>query len=196
MYMAERSPSFLRIREGRRPAALRNPPIGIAALGDPMSLWLIPIGNDDKGGLYNETQEEIIEWIAFASSMFGILTPVTNIPLLNTMKGLALAQGRVLSAMMIAEDYLDGEYDFSIMLDKMSGVAEDAIDDTGIIQAPDLFSVVEGFGYEDRKQFSIPPEIMSFDRCEYRVASGNWRTKEYKMRQCIKEKGHSGRHEF
>ncbi len=159
-----------------------------------MTLWLIPIGNDDKGGVYNETQEEIIEWIAFGSSMFGILMPVTNSPLLNTMKGLALAQGRLLSGMMIAEDYLDGEYDFSIMLDKMSGIAEDAIDDTGIIDTPDLFSVVEGFGYEDRAMFNVPREIMSFKRCPYRASFR--RSSPPFVEQCIREEGHSGRHEF
>jgi hypothetical protein len=110
----------------------------------PVTIWLIPVNNDDKGGVYNETQEEIIEWIAFASSMFGILMPVTPSPLLNYIKVVAVAQGRVFSTMMIAEDYLDGEYDFSVMLDKMSGVAEDAINDSAENYTPDLFSIVEG----------------------------------------------------
>ena len=159
-----------------------------------MALWLLPIANDDKGGLYNERQESLIEWLGLGFSIAGAILPPLPSPLWMMMKSLAVSQGRTMSAMMIAEDYLDGEYDFSVVMDKMSGIAEDAIDDSGIIDTPDLFSVVEGFGYEDRDLFNIPKEIMSFERCQYRAA---WDYKQPPtMRQCIKEKGHSGRHEF
>jgi hypothetical protein len=155
-----------------------------------MALWLIPVNNDDKGGLYNETQESLIEWMGFGFSVIGAIAPPLPSPLYMMMKTLAVSQGRTMSAMMIAEDYLDGDYEFGIALDKMSAVAEDAIDDTSILEAPDFFSVVEGFGYEDLDVYNIPPEIMSFERCPSRY----W--KQGNNVQCQREKGHRGNHEY
>ena len=147
-----------------------------------MALWLIPVDNDDKGGLYNESQEDLIEWLGLGFSIAGAILPPLPSPLWMMMKSLAVSQGRTMSAMMIAEDYLDGEHEFSIMADKMSALAEDAIDDSGIFETPDMFSVVEGFGYEDREIYSHPNIQCTFE------TAGRLR--------CIKLEGHRGNHEF
>lgn len=154
-----------------------------------MALWLLPIANDDKGGLYNERQESLIEWLGLGFSIAGAILPPLPSPLWMMMKTLAVSQGRTMSAMMYAEDYLDGEYDFSIMADRMSALAEDAIDDSGIIETPDLFSVVEGFGYDGR---GTGANSTTSYRCEaysrFQSPSGG--------AQCRLNKGHRGAHEY
>ena len=95
-----------------------------------------------------------------------------------------------MSAMMYAEDYLDGEYDFSVMHDKMTGVAKDAIDDTGVWDDMDVFSVIEGGMFPGGENPFGILDNSTFERCPSRY----W--KQGNNVQCQREKGHRGNHEY
>jgi len=77
---------------------------------------------------------------------------------------------------------------FSVHLDSAMDYfhSHDAIDDTGIIDTPDLFSVVEGFGWEDKRMAPYPARCEVYSR--FQSPSGG--------AQCRLTKGHGGRHEF